>query len=99
MVLREELECEKRSCASRVEDLVRAYSEEVKRVTETERERGREEKEKLHEEWHRDAKQRETKFCEELRIVREEVEREKWEVVKTEQTKHQQEIGNKQVLV
>lgn len=99
VLLRETLECERRSCGSRIEDLVREHSEEVKRVTETEREKGREEKEKLCKEWHRDNKQREMKFSEEVRIVREEVEREKWEVVRTEQAKHQQEIGKKPILV
>ena len=93
------MECERRSCASRVEDLVRAHSEEVKRVTEAERERGREEKEMLCEEWQRDGKQREVEFHEELRMVRKEVEREKWEEVKTAQARHQQEIGSKPVLV
>lgn len=82
-----------------MEDLARGHSEEIERVREEERERGEKERERLSEEWHRAAEQREVKFREEVKMVRDEGEREKWEVVKTEQNRHQQEMGKKPVLV
>lgn len=78
---------------------MRAHSEEIERVREEERARGRKERERLSDEWHRAAAQREVKFCEEVKLVREEGERKKWEVVKTEQNRHQQEMGRKPVLL
>ena len=63
-----------------------------------ERERRREEVEKLSEKWHRDTQWRETKYCEGVRLVREEGEREKREMMKREQDTHRQEMCKRPIV-
>ena len=90
---REVLEGEKRSGAGRIEDLERAHREEVERVRGEEREKGREERDQVRKECHREAQQREMEFLNEVRLVREEGERKKKEAVREKQETHREEMG------
>ena len=58
-----------------------------------ERERGREEMQQLREKWEQEEQLREARHCEEVRVVRDEGEREKREAVRKEQEKCHSEIG------
>ena len=92
------MESERWACAGRIEGMERALREEVERVRVEERGRGREEIQQLGEEWCRENELKEVKHGEELRLVREEGEREKMEAVTREQATHRDQLSKMPLL-
>lgn len=93
LVVRFLLEGERQAFADQIEALERTHEEEVERVRKEERERGREEVQRVREEGQKDVEQREASHRQEVREVKEEGERKKREVLSEEQEKHCRQIG------